>query len=527
MNHGRGDDDAQDPADVTHVMPPSGPAGSEHGTRPTQDVQRRARPGAPSAPPPPAASFRPAGPPPPADAFRPGRPVRPADEGDQDDPAGGATQVLGDAVLGDATTVVRRGSVPRAAGGPPASAAVSGPGYAEPGAARPATPEQSGPHAQPGLVPGLGYDRRPAPGYNQSAPGQSQPGPGYDWPAPAPAPDRATTSFERTGPGYDRPAHTGGSYTDSGGHVRPVPGGGGFGEAGRGPAEADVLAGGLSAEQPPGGPGGGSGGDPGRGGQGGGAAAGPPARRKRRRGRVLTLVVVVLLALFVVADRVAVAIAKDQMEKQIAESVAESLEPGATQPTVRKVSIGGFPFLTQVLFGKFTNIGVTIDGIPTPGPRISSVDANLKGLHVPFKDAISDNIGEVPVDDVRATVRISYDDLNVYLAKQDPPTKVTPVDGGKKVEISATVLGQSVGGVTTFQVNDNKLTLVPSEIKVLGIEIPLPGGGPSIDSIPIPIAGLPFDLNIVKASTDAEGLSLTATAKDVVLPAAPEPSGGK
>ncbi|MBE3202598.1 MULTISPECIES: LmeA family phospholipid-binding protein [Parafrankia] len=519
MNHGRGDDDAQDPADVTHVMPPGGPAGSEHGTRPTQDVQRRARPGAPSAPPPPAASFRPAGPPPPADAFRPGRPVRPADEGDQDDPAGGATQVLGDAVLGDAvlgdavpgdaTTVVRRGSVPRAAGG------------------RPAAPEQSGPHAQPGLAPpGLGYDRRPAPGYNQPAPGQSQPGPGYDWSAPTPAPDRATTSFERPGPGYDRPAHTGGSYTDSGGHVRPVPGGGGFGEAGRGPAEADVLAGGLSAEQPPGGPGGGSGGDPGRGGQGDGAAAGPPARRKRRRGRVLTLVVVVLLVLFVVADRVAVAIAKDQMEKQIAESVAASLEPGDTQPTVRKVSIGGFPFLTQVLFGKFTNIGVTIDGIPTPGPRISSVNANLKGLHVPFKDAISDNIGEVPVDDVRATVRISYDDLNTYLAKQDPPTKVTPVDGGKKVEISASVAGQQVGGVTTFQVDENKLTLIPSEIKVLGFEIPLPGGV-SIDSIPIPIAGLPFDLNIVQASTGADGLSLTATAKDVTLPAAPESTGGK
>lgn len=38
------------------------------------------------------------------------------------------------------------------------------------------------------------------------------------------------------------------------------------------------------------------------------------------------------------------------------------------------------------------------------------------------------------------------------------------------------------------------------------------------------LADQPFDLTIVKASTDAEGLSLTATARDLVLPATETPT---
>lgn len=458
MNHGRGGD-GQEPADATNVMPPGGSGGGEGGTRPTQDVRRRSRPGAPAAPPPPADAFRPAGPPPPADAFRPGRPVRPADEQPEHDHVPPMTEPT----LGGAIDAVRRGA-------------------GAPGAAAPAPTAPVGPGD---LWTGPASGQSPRPG--------------------------------ATGPQYGQPGQAAGTYTDSGGHVRPVPGNGGYGEAYPAASDSGGLPGG------PGGPPGGSGREP-----------GPAPARRRRRGRILAIVVVVLLALFVVGDRVAVAIAKDQMVKQIEVSVAESLEPGATPPTVKNVTIGGFPFLTQVLFGKFKDIGVTIEGIPTPGPRISQVHANLKGLHVPLGDALSDNVGEVPVDDVRATVRISYDDLNTYLAKQDPPVQVNPVDGGDRVEISSRIdtgfLGsQEIGGVTTFEVQDNALTLVPSELSLKGTinaNIPLPAGL-RLDSIPIPIAGLPFDLNIVAASTDASGLSLTATAKDVILPAAPQPAGGQ
>jgi hypothetical protein len=239
----------------------------------------------------------------------------------------------------------------------------------------------------------------------------------------------------------------------------------------------------------------------------------------------VAIILAVLVVLFVAGDRVGVVIAKGQMRKRVEAAVAENVKPGDPVPRVTSVSIGGFPFLTQVLFGKFTDIGVGIDGIPTPGPQISSVKAHLKGIHVPLGDALTDNVGKVPVDEVRATVGITYAALNAYLAKQPVRVQVTPVDGGKRVEVSGTVdvpgVGsQEVGGITTFGVANNTLTLVPSALTFKGgfnITIPVPGG--LLPSIPIPVSGLPFDLRLVQASTNATGLSLTATARDLVLPA--------
>ena len=248
---------------------------------------------------------------------------------------------------------------------------------------------------------------------------------------------------------------------------------------------------------------------------------------------MLLISLIVLIILLIVGDRVAVAVAKDVMAKEIKASVEASLDPSDTPPVVREVSIGGFPFLTQVLFGNFKDIRVVIEGIPTPGPRIQQVDARLKGVHVPFGDAISDNVGKVPVDDIKATVLLTYDDLNAYLATQQGNVQVNPVDDGRRVEIVATVPGlpglgdQQIGGVTTFEVQNNMLTLVPSEITLRGginFNIPIPENlvRSFLAQIPIPIAGLPFDLNIESARTTATGLALSATAKDVVLPEAPK-----
>ncbi|CUU54609.1 Protein of unknown function (DUF2993) [Parafrankia irregularis] len=257
---------------------------------------------------------------------------------------------------------------------------------------------------------------------------------------------------------------------------------------------------------------------------------GAPAPRRRRRGVRAVVALLVVLVLLIAGDRAAVAVAEGQMAKQIKVAVLEGLDCGVPAPTVRDVTIGGFPFLTQILSGTFKDIGVTIEGIPTPGPRISWVQARLNGIHVPLGDMISGNVGEVPVDDIRATVRLDYADLNTYLAGLPGEIQVNPVDGGRRIEISGRVdiplLGaQEVGGVTTFEVRNNVLTLVPSEVALRGainLSIPIPGGS-LLPALPIPVGQLPLDLNIVEASSGPDGLSLTARAYDVVMPAAEKP----
>jgi hypothetical protein len=261
---------------------------------------------------------------------------------------------------------------------------------------------------------------------------------------------------------------------------------------------------------------------------GGGAGVEPPAQgwRPSRRAMIFTAIPLILLLLFVILDRVAVGVAEREMAKQLRTGVTEGLACGAPPPTVKDVSIGGFPFLTQILFGKFQSIGVTVEDLSTPGPRIASVRAKLKGIHVPFGQIVSGKVGDVKVDSAQATVRLRYDDLNTYLAKQPGDLQINPKDDGRRVEITGTadipfIGSQRVGGVTTFQVRDNKLILVPSEFTLSGLvnlSIPLGDLGQLLPSIPIPVGDLPFQLDITRASTDAAGLSLSATATDLTLP---------
>ncbi len=240
----------------------------------------------------------------------------------------------------------------------------------------------------------------------------------------------------------------------------------------------------------------------------------PARRRRRRRWPIITLIV--LFALLVVADRASVPIAESQMKAKAQVAVAQSSkDPTVAPPTVTDVSIGGIPFLTQILFGKYDDLRVTVTGISTPGPRISAVTARLQGVHVPFGDAIRGQVGQVPVDKVTADVQISYSDLNTYLASLKLPigkVQVAPGSDGKvkvNVDVSLPIVGSIIGSQsieTGFTVKDNNLTLV------------LPGGL-ALPAIPLPIAGLPFNLRIQSATAGSNGIAVRAAATDVILPA--------
>ncbi|OHV47446.1 LmeA family phospholipid-binding protein [Pseudofrankia sp. BMG5.36] len=328
------------------------------------------------------------------------------------------------------------------------------------------------------------------------------------------APTAAAEPWDETR-GWARPTGQDSGYQDSGYEVMyPAAAHGGF----------DATPPGAGDGRPPE--------DASGAGEGAGSGVGvePPTRWRppRRRVLILTALPLVLILLFVVVDRVTVSVAEGEMAKQLKTSVVENVACGAPPPTVKGVSIGGFPFLTQVLFGKFQNIGVTVEDLSTPQLRIASIQANLKGIHVPLSQIISNNVGEVRVDSAQATVRVRYDDLNTFLASQPGGLRINPKDNGRRVEITGTadvpLLGaQQVGGITTFEVRDNKLILVPTEITLRGLlnlDIPLGGLGELIPSIPIPVGELPFQLDITKASTDASGLSLSAIATNLVLPKA-------
>jgi hypothetical protein len=382
---------------------------------------------------------------------------------------------------------------------------------------RPAGPPPSAESFHPGrpMRPGRDEDEintirppEPAPPSSGADHGYGQPSQPYDW---GDRPDAAADAARRGSPS---PADQYGSADQYGRYGRPTQPSEPFGKPsdpyGR-PAEPA-----SGAAPPPGAP------APTR-------EAEPPRRRKRWR-KVLGIGLIVLLLLLVVGDRVGVRIATNEMKKRIELAVAENSEPTAPKPTVSDVSLSGFPFLTQVLLGNYKDIRFTIQGITTPGPRIQQIKARLKGVHVPLGDAIRDDVGQVPVDEIQGTVAVTYEDLNVFLAKETADdtfrnVMVTPVGNGERVEATAQVdvpvLGaQTVKGVAAFKVVNGALSLAVEQIGIQGtfnISVPLPAfNALSLFDAP----KLPFNLQLVDARTDANGLSVTAKATDVTLPAA-------
>ena len=525
------DDEAYDAGDATRVRRPDG------------EVGRAAprRPGAPSAPPPPAESFRPAAPPPPAEWFTPaGRPqggsgggegapsARPRRDQDPDETSvetpGSAGYTSQPGIPAERYPTPRPGQfsapvaptrrpVPRSRADKDWSAEERSTqridrvdDAARPGG-RPSGPQDA--------TENLAFGERGRPGSADAVPPTRRAD--YDYGA------ASTSGGGRQGTGgYPASAYAEGGYTDRGyrdsedkwGHDQP---------ASAGPPSDSLPLGGAGRK-----------------------------RRRRRWPKITAIVVVVLLVVLVGVDRLAAHIAVSQMRKQVAVGVDANLQPGQTPPTIRSVSIGGFPFLTQVLFGKYTDIGVGLDNIPTTtdGPRISSVDAHLKGVHVALSDAIGNKIKNVPVDQVTATVQMTYADLNAYLKTQKFAFQLAPADGGKEVKVTGTatlddlglssggtfgsVLGGLLdsgklqfGGTATFSVENNVLKLTPINLTINGSAGGLGGGG----TIPLGKAGipitipipndLPFSVKIDSASSTATGLSVTASAKNVSLPAKP------
>ncbi|WP_248837154.1 LmeA family phospholipid-binding protein [Frankia sp. AgKG'84/4] len=269
-------------------------------------------------------------------------------------------------------------------------------------------------------------------------------------------------------------------------------------------------------------------------------SAGPrrPLASGRRLALIAAVVLVAFLAQFVVADRLAVIVAQRAMASQIRSGALADLPCDTTPPTVSDVHIGGFPFLTQVLTGSFSDVGLTMTGLPTTGPRIERISAHAHGIHVPMFRLATGGDGTIRIDDLAATVRMTYADLNAYLATQPGSVHITPLDGGSRLAITATLNiplfgDQQVGGVTTFAVHNNKVTLVPSQIMLKGLfnlSIPLGNLGQYFPQVAIPVGDLPFELTVTDATTDATGLNLAATAANIETSTADQkpcrPTGG-
>ncbi|MGB2571972.1 DUF2993 domain-containing protein [Micromonospora citrea] len=248
--------------------------------------------------------------------------------------------------------------------------------------------------------------------------------------------------------------------------------------------------------------------------------------RPRRRGRkvLVTLLVLLLLlvGLLVVADRVAAGVAEraiaDQVKQEIAKQQAQSAPP--------QVDVGGFPFLTQVVNGRYERISIVltdvqgaVEGNAVSVPRL---DVDARNVQASL-DTLRSGQGDVVAETVDGTGTVTYDSLAELLDR--PGLKLGEQDGRLVVTAPVDILGQKLTVTGTADVTvaeGNKVALRFNDLDAEGLPaVPLArtllsnyARGISID---VPLPELPFQLNVRKVEPRPEGLTVTADAKDVPL----------
>lgn len=210
--------------------------------------------------------------------------------------------------------------------------------------------------------------------------------------------------------------------------------------------------------------------------------------------RRAAIVIVVILGLLVVADRLAVVAAQGVVASRIESDQGLSQRPGVT--------IHGFPFLTQALSGRYGRVTLRVNGLRDRTVAVQRLTVDLHGVHVPLGAVMSQHLSRVPIDRANATLLLSYDDVNAYLAGHH--LTVSEGDNGEvKVTGSVTVAGRTASASASGRIDVRGDDLVVTV-------------GHGLD-VTLPLGGLPFRIALVGAKATKAGIVVQATASGLVL----------
>jgi hypothetical protein len=233
--------------------------------------------------------------------------------------------------------------------------------------------------------------------------------------------------------------------------------------------------------------------------------------------RIALIVAGVLVVLLVIADRILVRVVTSQISDR-----AKRAENLSSRPDI---DIRGFPFLTQVIAGRYQDVRFDVRGYTRSGPRVDDVSGTLSGIRLPLGDAIRGHVGSLPVDRVRARVFLTFADLNAYLAGQRSPVTVSAAGSALRISGSVSFLGRSypLSASADLGVQPAAVTFTPRSFGTSSA--PLTSGlgefAARLLTVTVPVEGLPFNLRLRSATVSPTGVTVVADGTNVVLPANP------
>lgn len=238
-----------------------------------------------------------------------------------------------------------------------------------------------------------------------------------------------------------------------------------------------------------------------------GSSRGRPVRWLRRA-VICALVVAVLL---VALDRVAEVVTARELAGKIQTSQGLSARP--------KVKIRGFPFLTQVVRGRYGRVDLTAAApIVRAGVRVATARVHLYGVKVKASDALHGSVRNVPVDHATGDALINYADLsaliNRYTGGLGGTITVGAAGPGRArlsgpLGLSLDVRAAIVGGRVRITPDAAALQALPALVRPV-VEQAL--------ATPIPLPPFPFGVTLTSAQLGPAGLALHAVSRNSVFP---------
>ncbi|WP_055586175.1 LmeA family phospholipid-binding protein [Peterkaempfera griseoplana] len=229
----------------------------------------------------------------------------------------------------------------------------------------------------------------------------------------------------------------------------------------------------------------------------------------------LTIALVILAGLFVAADRIAVGVADDK--------VAEKIQSEKGLNTRPKVSIEGFPFLTQVAAKKLDDVRLSADGLQISGggktATLQTFSARISGVRV------NSSFSSATADSADGTALISYADITSLIGNKDAAISY---GGNGKIKISGKVdtpLGQVDGSATARLAVQGGDTVTVGDVSVSAL-----GSGIDLGSIPgldtafsslfatsQKLSGLPVGLSVKSVDPQPNGVAIGFTGHNLDL----------
>jgi hypothetical protein len=240
-------------------------------------------------------------------------------------------------------------------------------------------------------------------------------------------------------------------------------------------------------------------------------------RAGRRRGLWTGLVLlIILVGLVVAADRGAAWYAQQRLADQAAVWATRAGAPADERPTVR---VEGFPFLTQVIRGRYDGVLITARDVGAGGLVASRLDVHLVGVRLSPADLRRGDLSHARADRVIAKAHIPMSEFATALSPRG--VKVGAEGDRLRIEVPFEIAGfkSKVTGLADVEASGGKLRVRLTDMKAAGANLPQSVADAVSHQLATIIEAprLPYGLELDGVEVTPTGLVATATGRDVPL----------